>query len=680
MSSSPCVLRRVAHHAVAVHKIAFHAVTGLLLMLPITVISSSHTSATPVPSATTVKDGVIEIIEQPFIVRNSQYGVFRIAVPEAIATDNNAIIEVRVHRRVTSRDQLREISDTGAIPRVTDVAQVALPNVPTDSNNYLLVRIPLQASNQGLSGLYMAEPGVYPVSVVARQNNLITAQTLTYLHRTSPADTDNIVTTSLVVALRATPSIQPDGTVLISDDVRERIRRFIDTLTSINTPVTVAVQPEIVSSLRLSTVNNDQELFANLQQVLAGRALTLLPFVPIDVSAARRAGVSEEYLRQLRLGEDVLLQLLPNSTVQRTTAVVSDPLDDEGFDLIRDSGRRTVIALPNAMQSFGYQSSPSVKSRQSRNDGSIMTLLLADQPLQKALISPIEKPVERAYRVAAELLMHRTDLLNAKVSSDQLRFIISTSDGTAPNQLFISTLMNVLRQESVFNVADIVSDSDATPDSPPVNVPEEATGNITERVLALAQLQTERAATASMLPENDPRTFLWQQLDGLIISSMVTDYVPYIDGLRGQFQSLRESITLANPGAITLGSRNGTIRFQIRNTAPENLAIRIAVDSPKLEFPGGSKLVTLTGSSTTDVEIPVSTRTNGRFPVTLTITTPDGDLNVIEPITFSARVTALAGLGQFVMISFVLIVLAWWWASWRKSRREREQAGTVPIA
>lgn len=657
-----------------------HVLLLLVAVLGIGCFPTQLVQAASTHIGATVKDDQIEILEQPFTVRNSQYGVFEIAVPESIANDNNAIIEVRVHRRVTSRQQFQEIADQGAIPRVTDVAAVAIPNISVSDDGNLLVRVPLQAGNRGLSGLYIAEPGIYPLSIVARQGGAITAQTLSYIHRAPVTDTAGAVTTAFVLSLRATPSIQPDGSVLVTDEVRDRVQRFIDTVSSVNTPFTLAVQPEIVSSLRISTNDKDQQLFSALQNVLTARSIALFPFVPIDVSAARRADVSEEYLRQLRLGEDVLLQLLPNATIQRTTAIVSDALDEEGLNLLRDSGRRTIIALPDASKGFGYQSSPSLKSRQSRNDGSLMTLLIADQLLQKALISPIERPVERAYRVAAELIVHRGDLIAAKTPIDQLRFIIATSDGTPPNQQFVTTLMSTLRQETGFTISDVSADSEATAQSPLVNVPEETSADITERVDALAQLQAERAAMTSMLPENDPRTFLWQQLDGLIISSTVIDYLPYVEGLRNQFQLLRESVTLANPGAITLGSRNGNIRFQIRNTAPEDLTVRILIDSPKLEFPEGQQVVTLTAASTTNVEIPVSTRTNGRFPVTLAITTPEGDLDVIEPITFSARVTALAGLGQFVMISFVLIVLAWWWASWRKSRREREQTGTVPVA
>jgi hypothetical protein len=235
----------------------------------------------------------------------------------------------------------------------------------------------------------------------------------------------------------------------------------------------------------------------------------------------------------------------------------------------------------------------------------------------------------------------------------------------------------LLRRDVGFTLINSALDSAAISSDAQVTVPRISSGDISERTNALAQLQTERDATTSMLPDDDPRIIFWEQLDGLIISSVVSDYQPYVDGLKTQFQSLRDAVTLANPGAITLGSRNGDIRFQMRNTAPEDLTVRILISSPKLEFPGGAQVVTLAAQSTTDIVIPVRTRTNGRFRVLVSVTTPEGDYTVIAPTTFSARITAIAGLGQLVMISFILIVLAWWWASWRKSRRERAQGGTV---
>ena len=645
-------------------------VAGISIPMPQLISSSSIVrAATP--------DGVIEILEQPFTVRTSQYGIFRIVVPESVSSDNNASIEIRVHRRITSRDELRATSDEGSLSRVTDVATVNIPNLRLDESGSIVVSVPLQASNQGLSGLYMAEPGVYPVTVIARQKGQITARALTYMHRTTPNDPNGPATTSMVISLRASPSIQPDGSIVVSDDLRQRVNRFIDTISGVNAPFTLAVQPEILLSLQTSPNADDQVLLERLQRSLAGRTLALLPFVPVDVSAAARAGVSEEYLRQLRVGEDVSFQLLPESVIQRTTAIIADPLDDEGMNLLRDAGRRTVIVTPSAMKDFRFRESPSLKSRQERSDTSTMTLLLSDEYLHKAMVSPSGNHIESAHRVLAELVVHRNDLVNSGVSTEQIRFVVSSSDGSLPTQQFVQTFMTIAQREPTVSVANIVPETDAPPDSPSVSIPRVSSGDITERTTALADLQAERNATTSMMPEDDPRIFLWQQLDGLIISSAVLEYEPYINGLLDQFQLLRDSVTLANPGSVTLASRDGSIRFQMRNTAPEKLTVRIILESPKLEFPQGSQLITLAGSSTTDVVIPVITRTNGRFPVRLEITTPEGSLAVIEPITFSARVTALAGIGQFVTISFVLIVLAWWWASWRKSRRERALSGTV---
>lgn len=650
-------------------------VATCLVVFASTLVVSSSLSSTRVHAAT--PDGTIEIIEQPFSVRTSQYGVFRVLVPESVSRDNNATIEVRVHQRVTSRTQLQEISDDGAIPRVTDVATAAIPNIPVDENGALLVRVPLQASNRGLSGLYMAEIGMYPTSIVVRQSGKITAQTLTYLHRVTPNNTSEAVTTSIVVALRATPSIQPNGEVVVNDDLRNRVRRFIDTITTVNAPFTIAVQPEILWSLQNSTNNQDGVLFARLTDALAGRTLALLPFVPIDVSAASRAGAAEDYLRQLRLGEDVLIQLLPNSVIQRTTAIITDPLDEEGIDLLRDAGRRTVIATPSAMEKFRYSTTPSVKSVANRNDASPMTMLLSDETLHDVMKSPVTRDVELAHRMAAELILHRTDLEANGIKTANMRFVISTFDGSLTSQQLLQSLTTLLRRDVGFTLVNSALDSAAISSDAQVTVPRISSGDISERTNALAQLQVERDATTSMLPDDDPRIIFWEQLDGLIISSVVSDYQPYVDGLKTQFQSLRDAVTLANPGAITLGSRNGDIRFQMRNTAPEDLTVRILISSPKLEFPGGPQVVTLTARSITDIVIPVRTRTNGRFPILVTVTTPEGEYAVINPTTFSARVTAIAGLGQLVMISFILIVLAWWWASWRKSRRERAQSGTV---
>lgn len=75
--------------------------------------------------------------------------------------------------------------------------------------------------------------------------------------------------------------------------------------------------------------------------------------------------------------------------------------------------------------------------------------------------------------------------------------------------------------------------------------------------------------------------------------------------------------------------------------------------------------------SFTEVPIKIEARTNGSFPVTLTVLTPTGD-ELAPPVTLSASVNALSGFGNLVTGVFLLVVLTWWV---RHVRREPTEPG-----
>jgi len=64
----------------------------------------------------------------------------------------------------------------------------------------------------------------------------------------------------------------------------------------------------------------------------------------------------------------------------------------------------------------------------------------------------------------------------------------------------------------------------------------------------------------------------------------------------------------------------------------------------------------------------VEARSNGRFPVTVELVTPRGDV-LLGSETVTARVSALAGLGQVVTVVAALMLLTWWVHNWRTKRR-----------
>ncbi|MFZ9232475.1 MAG: hypothetical protein ACO25P_11730, partial [Ilumatobacteraceae bacterium] len=70
----------------------------------------------------------------------------------------------------------------------------------------------------------------------------------------------------------------------------------------------------------------------------------------------------------------------------------------------------------------------------------------------------------------------------------------------------------------------------------------------------------------------------------------------------------------------------------------------------------------------------VEARSNGRFPVVMQLFTPDGSEALGPAVTFTARVNALAGLGQLVTGIALLLLISWWVHHLRSERRRRSAA------
>ena len=78
--------------------------------------------------------------------------------------------------------------------------------------------------------------------------------------------------------------------------------------------------------------------------------------------------------------------------------------------------------------------------------------------------------------------------------------------------------------------------------------------------------------------------------------------------------------------------------------------------------------MTLRPLDETSVIVPVEAKANGTSSINLVVSTPAGDA-LGEPVTLTARVTALTGLGQVLTGGFVLVLLTWWFTHWRNRRR-----------
>jgi hypothetical protein len=88
-------------------------------------------------------------------------------------------------------------------------------------------------------------------------------------------------------------------------------------------------------------------------------------------------------------------------------------------------------------------------------------------------------------------------------------------------------------------------------------------------------------------------------------------------------------------------------------------------------------MVKLVAGGTTEVKIEAGTRSNGRFPIGVRVTTPEGNLEVVPYIRVTARMNAIAGFGQYLSLFLLMLVLLWWWTHWRRARIQRARGTTV---
>jgi hypothetical protein len=175
----------------------------------------------------------------------------------------------------------------------------------------------------------------------------------------------------------------------------------------------------------------------------------------------------------------------------------------------------------------------------------------------------------------------------------------------------------------------------------------------------------------------DARREVWSHLFALAVSNTVVNGDNYVAGLRSLLGDVRGSVSVTTPGTITLSGRTGAIRIQIRNNSDVPLTVRVRMASAKLRLQDPVRMVKLAAGGTTEVEVEAGTRTNGRFPISIRVTTPEGNLEVVPYIRVTARMNAIAGFGQYLSLFLLVLVLLWWWTHWRRARIQKARGTTV---
>ncbi len=459
---------------------------------------------------------------------------------------------------------------------------------------------------------------------------------------------------TVVLDLDSPISLQPDGSRRVPDETRERVRRLSEFLGRSEAPVSVSIRPELLVSLAAAD-EEGRALVAELAEDFGRQRLLSGPYLHVDPSAAANAGLSADFTAQLRLGEDALtetLQRLPD----RRLWVATDPLSPSGAALVRNLGAVVVLQAAGAIADRVGAAAPGVASQP----------VLVPTDISEALSGDSADPVLAAHLIAMDLYRSR--------ASDPRPAIVLVPDLDTADPDTLDALMRVLARGDLLQGVDVeqAGIGSATAISPGDGTVADL-GGIREQRTRLARVIE---ATSAIIPVDDPRRRSWPVRADVLLDTRLTaeERSAYYDAVRSEMLTVQTNIVLQVPKAVNLGDRKTNIPITIENNNDFPVSVAVRLSSAKLSFPPISDVITIEPGATQFVDIPVSARSNGRFPVTAQLIAP-GSTNVVgRTAVMNVRVGRLTGLGIVVTFALGLVLLTWWVQHLRRRWRRAETA------
>ena len=596
---------------------------------------------------------------------------------------------VTAHRPVETRRELHEIL-LGELPSNVDTLEFPIEGL-RDASGVITLSIPIELGTTTPGKLQMSAAGLYPVSIVLAVGAEFTDRLVTFVERLPDGNTEPETAaplpTSIFGSISGSVTMQSDGSTVVSADDRSSLSDLVTVADALpGFPLTVSVSPETVQGLSRSTPE-DGQLLTSLQFTDSLSYLSM-PYVDIEPRDVVGTRFTDVFVDQLRQGEDALSDALPLTTARRVAWAVEDAPSAADVQLIRDLGFRSILLLPDAQRDPGMELLQFVDPTrlvdlELEGRGTIEAQV-ADPRLSDLLTRAARYPVSDSFLVAqhvlADIKLLRQEIVDRGESLTGRSLVLTTNDGSMMSIELLTAVVDTLGASRLVTLVDLdealsrsaVGLADGRPIALALPEPESVADEAP--FVSYSFAASRIAAYSSMLPDGDDRPENWRRfLDVLadrrfdaaqrqeFVEVIVTDTAMIADGL-----------VAPTPAAFTLGGRSSQLRLSLRNDGPTDLRVRLRVASPKLLFPDGEPVVVLASGTTTPVEIEVEARSNGRFPVTVQVITPDGGVALTDPIVFTARVNALAGLGQVVTGVALLLLATWWVRHWRAQYRRKQ--------
>ena len=602
------------------------------------------------------------------------FGITSEALVNEVTSNETAVFRISLGQKITGGEkQVQALSDATEEFAATDSVDLTFREVIRRSDGqFELIALSTDIPS-GTRRIEFNGPGIYPIRVEVLVDDQSRALLTTFVNRFNASREVRPMPVNVVVALDAPITLQPDGSRVIDSTTRTKLEKLIRLLQFDAPRMTVQISPELIDGLSRSTNLDDQSLLIQLIAALDSAPIVSGTYVPFDPSAASANKQADQFELLVERGVANWQQILPTSKIISNVWFARNPLDQNGLDLLVKAGVRSVIMLPTSSNALGEFDNAMRPYRLLSNNTDI-SLHLADKNYVDQLSKPTTSAFSAATYLAAQILAQRNQIESEGGTPALRRVVLTSRDGSVINEGLIHETMLILsRVPQQVALRTLVNLPAPRLDAYKPSLPKVNTASFVERATKIADLRDDIEKLRGTI---SPDVKIWQDWDERLLvmssDSMKGDeFDGFISTTRDQLKIIRQSVTLQEGTTFTLGGRESSLRLDLQNSSDFAMNVQVRVFSSKLQIKKETATIQIPAKSSNELVVDVVALSNGLFPVEVRIFTADGLSQLGKKIEVSARVNALAGLGQVVTGVGLLLLATWWVAHIRRKYRKK---------
>ncbi|HEU5085222.1 MAG TPA: DUF6049 family protein [Acidimicrobiales bacterium] len=626
----------------------------------------------------------IELVSRPRWVRPEDRVSFTIRTTGDVSGTS---VRVEVFSALDSVAELEESAseDVGVRLSLTPGVPLGfLPRGPQDA-----YEVGLQVSPEPVDDFttQLVEPGVHPVVIsLVDESGTVLDEIRTPMVRLGDED-DPWDAPRLGVVLDAgtPPTLQPDGTRSLPAAALERLGRVARLLAEHpDLDLTVAAVPDTVDALAASP----EPGAAAVLDALRGREALAMPYLPMPVESLVDAGLGQLVPPYTERGATVLADLV-EARLRTDTWEATAAIGDRGGRLLQELGyRRALVPSPEPDPDDDGEDDadepPPLADSGPRVVEGIGPLqgVVVDTRLSAELAAPLAGDADAAHLALARLLLRPVegdpsadeDDVDDVDDADASTTVV-VRPGPLPAGSTLAGLLDLLDDaEAPVQVGglDLVDDTPVEVDADPIDWDAAERPDLRELAPRVREATGHIDTFATMIGDRSARAdeLRLQIATGVAATASPSTRDAAITTVEQALGLSFAGIRLSGQTDLNLTSRTGTLPVTIENGNPFPVDLVVRIRSDRLAFPDGGRVPVTVDEDILRIDVPVEALATGSVPVFVELWTPDEQLRLAAR-QLNVRSTAVSGVGLFISLSALVVLVVWWARTWRSTRRGR---------